>query len=197
MKKSLLLAAAALAVMASGTANAATDGSLSGTSSTGTLDVNVTVDEMVRVSGLDDLTLTIDAATIASNFGSTSAISNFCVFSNVDALGTYNVTVGGNAGDGLGNPYGLTGTSTGTQLNHTVGYHDGGTYNSIAAEFMRPTGLTFTKTNTSDGQTRATDPDCVNVGDNSSLRVTVRNPVALAALADTYTGTLSVIVSVP
>ncbi|VWX60613.1 hypothetical protein [Sphingorhabdus sp. 109] len=198
MKKSVLFAAAALAAMASGTANAApTDGVLSDTASTGTLDVNVTVVPMVSIRGLDDVSLTIDAATIASNFGSTSGISQFCVFSNADAAGSYKVTVNGNAGDGLGNPYGLNGAATGTQLNHTVGYYDAAAYNSIAADFMRP-GLQFSMENTRDGQARATDLDCTNAGgQNSSLRVTVRNSEALAALADTYTGTLSVVVAVP
>jgi hypothetical protein len=197
MKKSALFIAAALTSIASVPASAAVDGALSGTASTGTLNVNVQVDPMVSIRGLDDISLTIDAATIGSNFGSTSGLSQFCVYSNADALGSYKVSVNGTNGDGLGNPYGLTGSATSTQLNHTVGYYDAATYNSVAATFMRPN-VQKAMQNTRAGQARATDLTCSNAGgQNASLRVTVRNANALAALADTYTGTLSVVVAVP
>ncbi|MFC3786130.1 hypothetical protein GGR90_001701 [Sphingopyxis italica] len=197
MKKSVLLFAAVMVAAASAPASAATDGTLSGSASTGTLNLNVQVDPMVSIRGLDDISLTIDAATIGSNFGTTSGISQFCVYSNADALGSYKVSVNGLNGDGLGNPYGLSGNSSGTQLNHTVGYYDAAAYNSIAATFMRPN-VQKTMENTRAGQNRATDLACSNTGgQNASLRVGIRNSVALAALADTYTGTLSVVVAVP
>src|SRR3546814_9474301 len=75
---------------------------------------------------------------VCSSDLTTSGISQFCVYSNADALGSYKVSVNGLNGDGLGNPYGLSGNSSGTQLNHTVGYYDAAAYNSIAATFMRP-----------------------------------------------------------
>lgn len=197
VKKSVLLIAAAIAAAASAPASAATDGVLSGTTSTGTLAVNVKVDPMVSIRGLDDISLTIDAATIGSNFGTTSGISQFCVYSNANAAGGYKVSVNGLNGDGLANPYGLAGASTGTQLNHTVGYYDAATYNSVAATFMRPN-VQKSMENTRAGQARALDLACANTaGQNASLRVGIRNSVALAALADTYTGTLSVVVAVP
>lgn len=199
MKAMFLAAAAAAALAASPAAAQSVDGALSSTSSTGTFDVTVNVDEMVRVSGLDALTLNIDPATLASNFGSTSAITQFCVYSNVDAAGSYNVQVTGAPGDGLGNPYGLTGVDTGTRLDHTVGYWDNATYNSVAATFMRSSTVRASE-NTRNGQARSTTTDCSSNGlggSNSSIRVTVRNANAIAALADTYEGTLSVIVSVP
>lgn len=198
--KKILLTAAAFALVA-GAAHAQTDGALSQTSSTGTFDVNATVVPMVRISGLDNISLTIDPATLSSNFGTTSGITQFCVFSNVDAAGTYKVRVlgdAGNAGD-FSNPYGLTGTSTGTVLGHTVGYHDNAAYHSVNATFMRQSS-NLTKINTKDGQARSTTTDCSGNGlggSNSSLRVGIRNTNAIAALADTYTGTLSVVVSVP
>lgn len=197
MKKSALFIAAALVAAVSAPASAATDGTLGNPTSTGQLNVNVKVDPMVSIRGLDDISLTIDAATIGSNFGSTSGLSQFCVYSNADALGSYKVTVNGTAGDGLANPYGLTGGATSTKLNHTVGYYDAAAYNSIAATFMRPN-VQHSMINTRNAQPRATDLNCGNAGgQNASLRVTVRNEVALAALADTYTGTLSVVVAVP
>lgn len=196
----LLLSAATAALMLATPAFAqSTDGALSATDSTGTFDVNVTVEQMVRVSGLDAINLTIDPATIASNWGTTSGLTRFCVYSNVTTAGLYNVRVTGVGSSDTGNPYALAGTTSGTTLNHTVGYHDNGTYDSVAATFMRNS-LTKSASTTRNGQARATTLDCSNnglAGNNASLRVGIRNPVALAAVADEYKGTLNVIVSVP
>lgn len=197
--KKLIIAAAAASALFAGAAHAQTDGSLSGTTSIGSFDINATVVPMVRISGLDNITLTIDPATLASNFGTTNGRTQFCVFSNVDAVGSYNVQVLGDTGDGLGNPYGLTGVGTNTKLNHTVGYYDAATYNSVAALFMRQSIVRLSQ-NTQAGQQRATTTDCSGNGlngSNSSINVGIRNAQAIAALADTYQGTLTVVVSVP
>ena len=200
MKKILSVAAVAAIALMSSAAQASTDGQLSDSTSTGTLALNVRVVPMVSIRGLDDVNMTIDAATLTSNFGHTDARSQFCVFSNADADGAYKVSVNtttpGTAGD-YANPYGLVGGSSGTQLDYTVGYYDSASYSSTAATFMRP-GTQHAMMNTRGGQSRATDLDCSNTGgQNASLNVGIRNAVALAALADTYTGTLSVVVSVP
>lgn len=196
--KKLIVTTAALVLFA-GAAQAQTDGALSSSSSTGTFDLTATVAPMVRVSGLDDITLTIDPATLASNFGTTNGRTQFCVFSNVDAAGSYKVQVLGRNGDGRANPYGLAGQNTGTQLNHTVGYWDASTYNSVSALFMRPS-ITRASINTQGGQARATTTDCSSNGlggSNASINVGIRNTEAIAALADTYAGELTVVVSVP
>lgn len=194
MKK--LIIAAAMTALTAGVANAApVDGALSSTSSTGSFDVSVNIAPMVRVSGLDDIALTINPTILASNFGSTSGYTQFCVYSNVDTIGSYNVQVQGVASSDTGNPYALAGSQPGTSLNHTAYYWDGATHNSVGATFMRNSTLR-PSINTQDGQARATTTDCAG-GSNSSLRVMVRNPQAIAAVAGTYTGSLNVIVSVP
>jgi len=196
--KKFLFAVAATALL-SGTAYAApTDGTL-GTTSTGSLDVQVNVAPMVSIRGLDDITLNINPATLASNFGHTDGRTQFCVYSNANAAGGYQVNVSGVASSDTANPYALAGATSGTTLNHTVGYYDNATYNSVAASFMRNS-LTKEMENTRGGQSRATDLDCASGGlggSNASLQVSVRNAVALAALADTYRGTLQVTVSLP
>lgn len=195
MKK--LLLATAVAALFAGAANAQ-DGTL-GTTSTGGFEVTATVVPMVRISGLDDISLTIDPATLASNFGTTNGRTQFCVFSNVDATGAYNVRVLGSAPGDNANPYGLAGATSGTQLNHTVGFYDAAAYNSIAATFMRPS-TQRASMNTRAGQARATTTDCSANGlggANASINVGIRNSVAIAALADTYAGDLTVVVSVP
>lgn len=197
--KAFAVLAATAALIASPALAQSTDGQLSSTSSTGTFDVNVTVVPMVKVSGLDPITLNIDPATIASNFGTTSGRTQFCVYSNVNAAGDYNAQVTGLASGDNGNPYGLTGATTGTILPHTVGYWDNANYSSTGALFMRNS-IVRPSITTKNGQARATTLDCTNGGlggSNASIQVAVRNPVALAALADTYRGTLNVTVSVP
>ena len=194
--KKLITLAVATAALTAGMANAATDGALDGAASSGTLDVNVTVAPMVKISGLDDITLNIDAATINSNFGSTRGLSQFCVFSNVDALGSYNVDVTSPVFGANGNPFALLGAASGTNLNVTASYYDNAAYDSIASTFQQNGGALDAMQNTRGGQARATTLDC-NGSDNSSLQVGVRNSEALAALADTYSSTLTVTVSVP
>ena len=191
--KKLLAAVAALAMATP--AMASTDGVLSDTSSTGTLDITATVAEMVSIRGLDDLTLNINAAAI-SGPSSHAAIaqSNFCVFSNVDAAGSYNISATGTPSGDSGNPFALAGATTGTNLNYVVHLSD----EKLVNDNQVQPGQVLSYTNTAGGQTRATDLNCSNAGgENASVSVRVRDVVALAALADTYTGTLTVTVSVP
>jgi hypothetical protein len=195
--KKLIVAAAAVSALFAGAAQAA-DGSLGNTSS-GTFDVTATVAPMVQVTGLSDITLSIDPASLRSNWGTTNGRTTFCVFSNVTAAGSYNVQVLGETGDGRANPYGLIGQTTNTKLLHTVGYWDNAAYNSIDALFMRQS-IVRSSVNTRNGQQRATTTNCSENGlggKNASINVGIRNPIALAALADTYKGTLTVVVSVP
>jgi hypothetical protein len=85
----LLLAGAAL----SGTAHAATDGSL-GTSSTGDVTINASVTAQVRISGLNDVNfLNANPEVDASN------AQNVCVWSN-SANRRYNITASGSGTSG-------------------------------------------------------------------------------------------------
>ncbi|WP_454884406.1 hypothetical protein [Sphingomonas oryzagri] len=195
-----LLSAVAAAALLGTAANASTAGNLDDRSSSGSLNIQATIVPMVQISGLDDLSTTINAAQLASNFGTSTMRSQFCVYSNADTLGSYkvNVTTTTPSSD-TGNPYALQGTATHSNLDYTVGYYDAATYSSTGAKFMRPS-LTAAMQNTRDSQARATDTTCTAGGlggANSSLQVGIRNAVALAALADTYTGTLNVVVSIP
>lgn len=192
MKKLLLTAAAAVALATP--AVAATDGPLSDSSSTGTLDVTANIAPMVSIRGLDDLTMTINAASIL-NPSSWAAIevSNFCVYSNADAVGSYKIRVDGTAGSAA-QRFALTGP--GGNLDYRVHINDVNTTSPNGTQVSA--GQTVNFQNTAGGQARATDRDCTNVGgNNSTLSVRVGDADALAAVAGSYTGTLSVVVSVP
>lgn len=194
MKKFIAIAAAA-AVFAS-PAMAATQGTLSDGSSSGSVTVTANIAPMVRISGLNDLTMTINAASVLNPSSSAAIeIENFCVYSNADANGSYKIRVDGAAGTAA-QRFGLTGT--GGTLNYAV--------HLLQTAGTNPNGSLVTSSgqvkdfqNTAGGQARATDTTCSNVagGNNAGLSVRVSDTDALAAIAGSYTGVLGVVVSVP
>lgn len=195
MKKILVSAAIAAAALVAGQANASNDGVLSDSTSVGTLNINATVVPMVSIRGLDDQTFVINSAAI--NGPSSHAVignSTFCVFSNVDALGSYKIKADGSGGST--NAYTLNGGSTSTQLGYVVHLKDTDTLNPNGSQAAPGVYKSFT--NTAGGETRATDRDCTNAGStNAGVSVRITDVAALAALADVYTGVLTVTVSVP
>lgn len=192
MKKILLAAVAS--VLAVTPAMASTDGTL-GTTSTGTLDVTATIAPMVRVSGLNDLNLVMTAASFGGS-GTWAAIEldNFCVYSNVTGAGNYNIRVDGAPGT-ASQRYGLAGPESST-LNYAV--HVGGVASTNPNASLIWSGQTRAQTTASPGVARATDINCNNVGGtNAMISARVSKVDGLAAIAGTYTGQLSVVVSVP
>lgn len=194
MKKFIAIAAAAVAFASP--AMAATDGTLSDSSSSGSLTVTANIAPMVSITGLDDLTMTINAASILGPSSSAAIeISNFCVYSNADANGSYKIRVDGAAGTAA-QRFGLAGT--GGTLNYAVHLLETAGTNPNGSLVTSP-GQTKNFQNTAGGQTRATDRNCGNVAGNANagLSVRVSDTDALAALAGSYTGVLGVVVSVP
>lgn len=192
MKKLAILAAVGAALVSAPAM--AQDGVLSDSTSNASLDISATVVPMVSIRGLDDMTFLINAAAI-SGPSSAAVIGNstFCVFSNADAAGTYRIKA---EGSGVGNAYALAGGTTSTALPYVVHLKDTDTASPNGS--FAATGVYKTFTNTAGGESRATDLDCSNAGGtNAGVSVRVMDAAALAALADTYTGTLTVTVSVP
>ncbi len=193
MKKFFAIAAASVAFASP--AMAATDGTLSDASSTGTLTVTANIAPMVSIRGLDDLTMTINAAAILGPSSHAAIeISNFCVYSNADANGSYKIRVDGTAGVAA-QRFGLAGA--GGTLDYTVHLLDTNTTNPNGSQTTP--GATKNFQNTAGGQARATNRDCTNVtgAANAGLSARVSDTDALAAIAGSYTGVLNVVVSVP
>ena len=106
--KKLLIAAAA--IMVATPALASTAGDLSVTSSQGSLDVNVNIPKMVRVSGLDDLAFNITPQMLTEPyFSREDQTSTFCVYSNDGADGAYSMQISATQSGASGRPWGLTG----------------------------------------------------------------------------------------
>ena len=189
MKK--LLFAAVAAAMAT-PAMAATDGSLSTTDSTGTLDVTVNIPEMVRISGLDDLTINITPASLTSPFFNDSTeSSSFCVYSNDGPDGEYSLTVNASASGVSGTPYALTGPET---LPYSI--FAGDEQSGTASFVYQFPGKVNTFSANADGLGRPTTLNCSNRGDNAIIRARVNNSDAIAVQAGTYTDTVTVTVAV-
>lgn len=176
MKKSLTKVAKGLvtggiaAALASG-AFAATDG-VPGFSSTGTLDISITVDDEVRISNLGDIVLGTFAGVDASG---TSAA---CIYRN--SATTYQITASGN---GTANAFTLT-DGTGT-VGYSVTYADGAT----VADSMS-SGIALVGQDGAD-----TDVDCAATGNNALIGVTVAAADAAALPAGSYSGTLTLVVA--
>lgn len=158
----------ALAAISTGSF-AATRGTV-GFTSTGDLDITLVVADEVRISGLQDLTL---------NFSGTdeTATSDACIYRNSGTA--YQIT---GTGDGAGNAYELTdGTNV---VPFSVSIDDGATSVSL------PPGSAVTRSNADQAET-----DCFTAGPNAQISVTVTAANALALLAASYLGTLTLLVA--
>lgn len=189
--KKLAFAAATAVLAISSPAFAATDGALSTTSSTGTVQLNVNIPEMVRVSGLNDLTINVTPAMLTEPFFSREdAVDTFCVYSNDGANGEYSMAVSATAGPGGDTPFALTGPG---QLPYAMWTSDnvGNSFKSF-----RFNGSPTNYTSNADGAGRRTTLDCSAQGNNASIRFGVKDSNLIAAQAGAYTDTVTVTVSV-
>jgi hypothetical protein len=185
--KKLLIAAAAIAFATP--ALAATDGNLSTSSSTGSLDVTVNIPKMVRVSGLQDMTFNITPAMLTEPyFSREDQTDTFCVYSNDGADGAYSMTVTSSHSGDAHHHWGLTGAGgtlpfaiwTSDTTNQFKTYNFGQTVSYLA---------------NGDGQGRRTTLNCSDHGNDASIKVGFDDADLLAAQAGAYTGTVTVTVS--
>jgi len=179
MKKLQLIKTSLFALgLISGSVMAATQGSL-GTNSTGTLDITVDINDLVRVSNLDDLDLGI------FNGGSSdlSATDTFCVYRN--GAGTFDIVMSGN---------GSSSAFTLTDGTNTIPY---------SVDFTNIPAATTTSMTTNilvSGQQNAntSSTTCSGAGDSDNVSVTVtvaNNDLAAAPAGINYAGTLTIVVS--
>ena len=152
---------------------AASDGSL-GSTSTGELDISITLPEVVRISDMDDLSFgTYDRS------GNETANDNVCIYTN-DAQADYRITL---TGDGAGNAFTVTdGTNT---VAYAVKWNDAqGTGGPSVS-----TGVALANQTNANTQ----DTGC-NGGTNANIEVTFHESALLAAPSGNYSGTLTVMV---
>jgi hypothetical protein len=176
MKKLLIASAIAASSVMTAPVFAATDGTVGGTS-IGTLDIDVTIDDAVRISGLNDLIATFD--------GTNDIIHNdtACIYRN--GTGLYQITA---VGDG-----GVSGTdfsiSDGpTVVAYTVNWNDEATPGAGVAVTSGTPVINQTGADTSSST-------CGNTGPNSAVQLTILAADLLGAPTGLLEGTLSITVS--
>ena len=150
---------------------AATQGT-TGFTSTGDLDISLTVNDEVKISNLVDIFLPPFTGTDVT--GNSSA----CIYRN--GGGAYQVTA---TGSGPANAFQLTdGTNS---VTYSVAFDDGTGSSSLTS------GLALSRTNA-----EAVDDDCTTAGsDNATIDVTVAAANASVLPAATYIGTLTLLVA--
>ena len=185
--KKLLIAVAAIAIATP--ALAATNGHLSKSSSTGTLDVTVNIPKMVRVSGLKDMTFNITPAMLTEPyFSREDQTDSFCVYSNDGADGAYSMTVTTSHAGDAHHPWGLVGA--GGVLPYSMWTSD--TTNQFKDYNF---GQATSYLTNGDGQGRRTTLNCSDHGTDATLKVGFDDADLLAAQAGAYSGTVTVTVS--
>lgn len=168
MKKLIFATALITSMSVSGIAMAATDGNVGGTS-VGTLDIDVTVNDAVRISGLSDLIATFD--------GTNDVVENStaCIYRN--GTGNYNITA---RGDGPGFAFEIDDTVN-PAVPYTVTWDDGSGPIS---------NLTPNVTATGQVNAHQTLDDCGG-GSNATVEVTVDAADLLASPSGLLEGTLT------
>jgi len=156
-------------------AMAADQGAIDATSE-GSLEVTLELPELVRISDLDD----IDLGTFAG--AALDGTDDVCVWSTTRA---YSITA---TGDGGGGSFTLTGNTSGVPLDYAVEW----------AENAGQTSGTTLSTGTvlSGRSTTATSTDCNGGNDNNATVIVAVADDDLAAVpADSYSGTLTLLVA--
>lgn len=176
MKNFLKTTALVTSMLATGGVIAATQGTV-GATSTGTLNISVDVENLVRISGLSDILLTFDITGTGDIVGSSTA----CVYRN--GGGTYSVNA---TGSGAGDAFTIQNAApVPTPIAYTVAWDDAVT-GTAAVGVTSGTALT--------GQTGANtvSDDCsTGGGANAFVEVTVPRASLVAAPAGTYNGILT------
>lgn len=190
--KKILVVAAAMAAMSSTSAIAqsAGDGQLSSTASTAQFDITTVIPKMVRISGLEDISLNVTAAAVSNPSGAQNVGQRFCVYSNDSVDGLYKLTVDGQAGAELNTgeaKFSLAGPNN-TTLSFALWASDRA--NDVYYKGTAAPGVAKNMQTTAGGQTRPTTLNC-NGTENASMNVRFTNARILAALAGSYTGTMT------
>jgi hypothetical protein len=170
-------AAAGLALLASATAGAATDGSL-GTTSTGTLSVSVSVPGRVQLTGLTDVAFTNQDPSVAA-----SNAQNLCVWSNTGTRG-YNIDA---TGSGTSGAFTLANASLSVPYSVEWAGSSGATSGTPLSAGTALTGLTSTATNATCSAGPASTASLI-------VKIAASDLQSMQA-ATSYTGTLTLVVA--
>jgi hypothetical protein len=168
------VSAAVLAAATVAPAMAATQGSLSSSASTGTVLITATVNQLVRISALDDIPLGAYSGTAGL-----SGSDQLCVYSNT---GGYTISA---HGSGAGSDFLLVGNSGTATVPYTVQWAD-----AAPAE----TGNSLSVNTAVSQSVSGVNPTCGG-GNNATVIISVSGEALATAPADSYSGTLTLTVA--
>ncbi len=184
--KRTLMVVVVSALFSSVTAWAANDGTV-GSTSTGDLDITLTMPNLVRISGFTDIPISYVAG--SGNTGVTEGTDDLCVYRNA-AGGAFAITATGDGGTLNGGTAGSGGTAfevanTVAAAAYTVTFTD-----------ATPTDIALTTGNQNATALGAheTDPTCGG-STNTSVKVTFQNSALAALPSGTYDGRLTLTVA--
>ena len=197
----------ATSLVFAGGAVAATQGSLSSTSSVGTVHISATIPALVQISGLTDQSVTFTAAEIAAaaacgNCAVTTLSESFCIYSNTTAAGGYGITITGfkPPQGGPSNPgnetFGLVGASVSAgSIPMRVSFWDN--VNNQYALGIPVNGVEITGlTTTASGNARPNTLNCSDIGgSDAGINITFPSDGVLSAIQGTYQGTVTLTVT--
>lgn len=169
--KNLGAALAMSSLIAAAPTFAATDGT-QGSSSTGSTEISVTKQAEMKISGLNDIALTVQGD------GSATGSSTACIYRN--GTGSYSVTA---TGSGAASTFSLTDGASGV-MPYSVTFSDGTNTPTLTSNTAA--------TNLSGANTLSAT---CNGGTNATVAVTVSALEFSSAPAGSYTGTLTLVIA--
>ncbi len=188
MKK--ILIATLISACAAGSAFAATDGDV-GPVSTGTLEVSLNIAALVKISGLDDITLNPVRSPTTGNFLDAVGHTNFCVYADTGgAEGNFTITA-----QGSGEADAFTLSNGGSD---TVSYEVNFAGTPVRTNTVGGEPLTPNQPYVATGASASTAAlQCLPDGsaDTSTVWVTVPGSEIDGKSIDDYTGTLTLQIS--
>ena len=171
---------------------AQTDGSL-GSTSTGTSDISVTINELAMVTKVNNLAAPSSySGAVDGNGNGFDMADDVCIYTNA-STGSYRVTLEGNydSAGAAGTDFYVRGGTSGDTILYSVAWND------VRATNTGETAATASSAIT--GQTGYSDElDCggaTETDTNARFRVTMTQADMLAKRADTYTGTLTILIA--
>lgn len=170
---------------------AQTDGSL-GTTSTGSAEISVTINDLARVSKVNNLAAGAYSGAVDGSGNGFDMADDVCIYSNASS-GSYRVTLSGNynAAGAAGTDFYVKGGMLGDTILYSVAWNDVKATNTGESAATAGTAIT--------GQTGySTVLDCGGATEtetNARFRVTMTQANMLAKRADSYSGTLTILVA--
>jgi hypothetical protein len=170
---------------------AQTDGSLGSTSS-GTSDISVTITELARVTKVNNLAAGAYSGAVDGNGNGFDMADDVCIYTNASS-GSYRVTLSGNynSAGAAGTDFFVRGGTAGDTIAYSVGWNDVRATNSGETAATAGTAIT-----SQTGYSTALDcGGATETETNARFHVTMTQADMLAERADTYTGTLTILIA--